>query len=53
LRSVIANEAQVQNLLLTVGADAAFDGEGMLEQAGALGELVEERPRAATREGTE
>src|SRR6202012_2417576 len=45
LRSVIADEAEAQDLLLTVGADAAFDGEGVLEQAGALGELVEERPR--------
>ena len=44
VRDVFADEAELPGLLLAVGADTAFDGERVLEQAGALGELGEQRP---------
>jgi hypothetical protein len=42
--SIVANEAETPRLLYAVGVDAAFDGECVLEQAGALGEFIEQGP---------
>src|SRR5690348_3495858 len=46
---VAIRESEALGFLLTVGADAAFNGEGVLEQAGRLGELGEQSPSGFAR----